>query len=307
MVNQYIERDILLGRTEPLPKLREPHPDQGKKKRRPRVPKDKNPHLKRPPSLVTNGNFVSTKYADKDKHTIMLNSSDWIFTQVTALSSCPIDGYYIPAEYRIYINENGNAWSNEQLKRYYGTFIGGHNYYEHEQDPCMSYGFIVDAGLRPVGDVYYVDLLVATSTVKPPNQSVFNRICRNDIKTLSMGCQSEACQCSRCGKVFRNLETAVLCSHLNHQLGCDFVSKEGDTYTTAMIVTDGGVDGNIEFGEISWVNDPAFAGATSNYRISLPANQEIYFEFPKAALERANRDFAGAKWWLDQNLVTIKR
>jgi hypothetical protein len=235
----------------------------------------------------------------------MLNSSDWIFTQVVALSSCPVgeDGH-IPTDYRMYINDNGNAWSNEELKQYYGSFIGGHNYYEHEQEPERSYGFIVDAVLRPVDAVYYVDLLVATSSKRPPDQEVFNRICRNDLVTLSMGCESAGCQCSRCGKVYvwKEMENEPLCSHLNYQLGCDYIGSEGDSYTTAMIVT-----GNIEFGEISWVEDPAFSGATSNYRVGFPPNQEIFFEFPKAALERASRIFAGAKWWLDQGLITIKR
>lgn len=302
---------IFLSRDLPLPKFKEPDPDQGKKHRDPEIEEDLNSPDPKPPTLIGKRNFKFNSARDKDKFTIAMNTSDWMFTQATALTSCPIEDFRISSANKKFINWNGNAWSNESLEKYYPTFIGGHNYYNHEQEPNRSYGFIVDAFLRPVGEVNYVDLLIATNVKKTPNQYVLDKITRNQINTMSMGCESSACQCSRCGKVYYDVEKEPLCSHLNHQMGSSFIGREGGDYTTAMIVTDHCNDprytGFIEFYEESWVDSPACDGAVVAYRINLPHNQEVFFEMPKASFDRELKERNGVKHWYDNQFVKIRR
>ena len=67
---------------------------------------------------------------------ITLNSKDWLLTQTTAVSSVNIfDGYKITPSTSQFVNNNGNSWDTELLKKIYKTFIGCHNYKNHVQKP----------------------------------------------------------------------------------------------------------------------------------------------------------------------------
>jgi hypothetical protein len=261
--------------------------------------------------IITKAAFEQ-KEPDAGNSVVCLSSNDYVFHQVTALSSCQIDGFIISSDTTKFINDNNNAWSHTHLKQYYSSFIGGHNYYEHQQEPSKSLGFICDARIRPVKIneegvmVYYCDLLIATNISKPYNHTLTENIARGQITTFSMGCESTSIRCSRCGLISEDSEND--CNHLMFQLGDGFLTKEGKDSQTAAIIFDkaaDGTQGSIEFYEISYVKDPAFPGAVAGWKVEVPADTKVYFSVPNSALTRPEPMKNGIKYWLDRQCGQI--
>lgn len=244
-------------------------------------------------------------------HVLRINSSDWIFTQVTAVCSVATKGYLITPDTVKYINANGCAFTNEDLLRYHRTFVGGHNYYMHVDKPELSYGFIIDSSLRKIiaGDdfVYYCDLLVATNTRSTPNKDVLSRIISTDLDTLSMGSYSSAYQCSYCGKV--SFEDSDNCYHINNMLHSDFDCDLGKSRVAylACSKSDDTHKGFIEFYEQSWVENPAFSGSVGGYRVDIPEGNEIYFSMSAEQLNRSVDFMNGVRHWINKGFVEVVR
>lgn len=286
----------------PLPKIGPPSPDRGKKKK-----PSNNKSEPKPDIPLVSPSFVIPKDRKYQMAVIRLNSSDWIFSQSTAIASCAVrDGYVIPESSIKYINANHNAWPNEKMAKYYRSFIGAQHYYNHIQDPHLSYGFVLDAKLRDVNDVHYVDLMVATSIRDTPNERVLQRVVKDELKTMSMGCMSPSVVCSRCGHVSDGDHD---CEHLRYQLGNKFLLEDGTTSQVAAIVNDKNMDDKeepIEFFEISWVDDNAFKGAVAGYRIDgMPRDREIYATIPYTALTRENPMHNGVSCWMRKGYVDL--
>lgn len=249
---------------------------------------------------------------------VKLKSDQWIFTQVTALASCIISGYYVDPKTIKYANNNYNCWSNEILYKYYPTFIGAQNYYNHEQDPRKSYGFIAGATIRkiqlkeaenPETDfVYYVDLLVATNKIVPPNPRVIQRMLTGELKTWSMGCDSSSLQCTKCGMLSENPEDD--CVHMKYELGRRFITPLGQEAKVLAIVTPNrpsGKKGIVKFKEISMVEGPAFKGAVSGFLLDIPPGQDVFFKIPASAWNRKKTDHNGVVCWKDRGYVEVVR
>ncbi len=245
-----------------------------------------------PPNMIK---ASASRPASKDDARLVFNSNDWVFTQATALCSLPLaeDGFTVPQAAAHLVNNNGNAFSNEIIEKYYKTFIGAHNYIDHKQEPSHSHGVIIDVLLRklPVegikdGFCYYVDILIATSKRKDPKWAAM--VESGEVRYLSMGCVSSSIVCSRCGNVSRD-ETED-CEHLTFELGLHYINSKGQKTIVAGLVSDEpDEEGNsyVEFIEESYLSvDPAFSGAIQGHVLTLEPDTEVEVIVPRAATKR---------------------
>lgn len=229
----------------------------------------------------------------KSEALLTFNSNDWLFTQSTAVCSVPVeeDGHTVATEANQLINSNGNAFSHDIIEKYYKTFVGSHNYVDHNQDPSDSRGVVVDAVLRKIGlqndhYTYYVDLLIATSKRKDAKWA--KMIEDEEVSFLSMGCISSATQCSRCGHV--SFKPEEDCNHCAFDLNMYYYDKDGKKRRTAQLVTDhmdDDGDADVEFVEISYLSvDPAFSGAVRSHVLHLEPNTTVQVVVPRYVLQK---------------------
>lgn len=232
----------------------------------------------------------SKRFASFDKPVDwqVFNSKQYLFTHSTIVSSVKLqkDGHTLADPCQQLVNANGNAWSNEVLAGSFRTFVGKPNFYQHYQIQGFQKGIILDAILRPVtyvgsngktAQIFYVDLLIATNR---KHHQLVERIIKGQLSTLSMGCQAVLCQCSYCGKVFKDDQEE--CQHLQRYLGDYLQDKNGRKVMVSQLIgalDQNGkyIDGSCEFIQASWVQNPAFEGACLNYFIAeqdIRANQQ---------------------------------
>lgn len=232
----------------------------------------------------------SKRFASFDKPVDwqVFNSKQYLFTHSTIVSSVKLqkDGHTLVDPCQQLVNANGNAWSNEVLAGSFRTFVGKPNFYQHYQIQGFQKGIILDAILRPVtyvgsngktAQIFYVDLLIATNR---KHHQLVERIIKGQLSTLSMGCQAVLCQCSYCGKVFKDDQEE--CQHLQRYLGDYLQDKNGRKVMVSQLIgalDQNGkyIDGSCEFIQASWVQNPAFEGACLNYFIAeqdIRANQQ---------------------------------
>lgn len=164
--------------------------------------------------------------------------------------------YLITPETEKYVNNNFDAWERELLLQTFPTFIGGENYVEHIQIPELSKGKIIDAAARDIGDSVYVDILVATERRHKP---LIQAITSGQLQTLSMGCQVEYTQCTKCGNVA--FDESQLCSHIRFFKGMPFTDAAGHQHKVAELCGHRSDPKSVQFIEASWVANPAFLGA----------------------------------------------
>jgi len=225
---------------------------------------------------------------------LAFNSNDWIFTQITGLASVNIfDNYKITPATTKFVNNNGNAFSDRILKKYYKTFIGAHNFRNHKQVIDESYGIILDAVLReiPVNNeesVYYVDLLIATNKVRHPEwtQKIENKI----VRFGSMGAESSSFKCTYCGNIPTSYDE--FCDHFKLYKGKYYIDPaSGKKLRIAHLVEDyknKEGKGYVEFVEYSFLDiPPAFEGASMAHVIKVPQNTNVKFSIPRQLLTKS--------------------
>jgi hypothetical protein len=209
------------------------------------------------------------------------NPDDYLLTHATIVSSVTtnpvenvrlgsmVDEYgqtinRIYPDYRItpdtekYINNNLDAFSRGVLLKSYKTFIGARNHVEHDQRVSETKGRIIDAVVRDIGETLYVDILVATDRT---HKDLIDRIESGEITGMSMGCNIQFSQCTKCGHVA--YDDTDQCSHVRYQKGQKFTDEQGKSKIIAELCGHHTVDPNagVTFIEASWVADPAFKGA----------------------------------------------
>ena len=223
---------------------------------------------------------------------IAFNSNDWLLSQTTAVASVDIvNNFKISPSTAKFVNNNGNAFSDRILQKYYKTFIGAHNYKNHNQNPKESYGIILDAVLRavPYQDtvVYYVDTLIATYRHK--DKAWAKAIENGVVKFVSMGAESSSFRCSYCG----NIPTSVdeFCDHFKYSRGKYFIDEKGRKLRIAHLVEDyknKAGEGYVDFIELSYLDvNPAFSGASQAHIIQLPADTDFKLSIPKGYLSKS--------------------
>jgi hypothetical protein len=132
------------------------------------------------------------------------NIDQWLLSHATIIASVDTElanpkdkksNYLIKPEYSIFVNNNGDSWERELLKKCYQTFVGSDNYLEHVQIESLSKGKIVDVALREVPftkdsegkdlTTLYVDILVATNK---KHTDLIEKIKNGEYNAMSMGC-----------------------------------------------------------------------------------------------------------------------
>lgn len=160
---------------------------------------------------------------------------------------------------------------------------------EHIQIPSLSKGKILDAVIRETthkGEkIYVVDILVATNRI---HKSLVERIERGELNTMSMGATATFVQCSVCGKIIDTIKGEPLCEHLEKNLGKEIYYNGKKKFCAELC---GAVDPKTKeyipdsctFIEASWVEQPAYEGAVTNFLIETPEIKKSRQE--KKALE----------------------
>jgi hypothetical protein len=122
----------------------------------------------------------------------------YLLTWFTAVAGVELekDGHTIVGAHNHYINDNGNAWSNQVLLESYHSFIMAENFVEHVSIPEFSKGKVLDAvawvvekqfnGYKEPIPTVFVDVLIATSKKKHP--LVVKKVINGVLNSVSMGC-----------------------------------------------------------------------------------------------------------------------
>jgi hypothetical protein len=176
--------------------------------------------------------------------------------------------YLITPNHSKYVNNNGDAWTRPVLMKSYRTFIGAHNFLEHVQVEDLSKGRIIDAVPRDVGESLYIDILVATDR---RHSDLVADIESGKLGAMSMGCNVEHTQCTKCGNVA--VDETEMCEHIRYQKLNRYFDNTGKQRVIAELCGHESEDpnGGVTFIEASWVANPAFTGAVMrNPRTPVP-------------------------------------
>lgn len=186
--------------------------------------------------------------------------------------------YFIKPACNQYVNNNGDSWSREVLKKSFHTFIGGHNFQEHVQIEEKSKGRILDAVSRDIGDSLYIDILVATNRC---HTQLVRDILAQDMTTLSMGCTTDFTICSKCGHVAA--DETELCDCVRYEKLNTFIDDSGVKRVVAELCGHESVGdtGGVRFIEASWVGTPAFQGAVLRNILALEDTNRAESEIRK--------------------------
>lgn len=186
-----------------------------------------------------------------------MGTGDWGIHKAGSVNRKYAD-YLIRPECSQFVNNNGDSWSREVLKKSYRTFIGAHNFQEHVQIEDQSKGRIIDAAARDIGDSLYIDILVATDR---KHTNLVQDIEMGKMATLSMGCTTDFTLCSKCGHYAE--DETQLCDHIKYAKLNTFMGPQGKKRVIAELCGHKDYDetGGVRFIEASWVAVPAFKGA----------------------------------------------
>lgn len=195
------------------------------------------------------------------------NTTKYLLSHTTIMSSVMTENapedYLIKPECSYLINQNEDGWENEVLKMSYKSFIGAFNFLEHVQNSKHAKGHIIDAILRKITIsggiwVYFVDLLVATDLV---HEKLVSDIRSGKTKYMSMGCVTDLVICSYCGHKVK--EDGNYCNHLQYNKGQFLPDEDGISRRIAELCGSRSLpNGGVKFVEASWVDVPAFPGAS---------------------------------------------
>lgn len=147
-------------------------------------------------------------------------------------------------------NQNGDAFSEEELVANYKSFVRRGIYVNHNSENVdASVGIIVDAIWHP--QLKYVECLFAVEK----DSSAHKEVESGKIKSVSMGAMVQRCECSYCGRESYTEDT--YCSHLKGMLGKEIQGKK--VYA---------INKGVNFYELSLVHVPADADAHILQRVA---------------------------------------
>lgn len=167
------------------------------------------------------------------------------------------------------VNANFDGWPKEELEKSWKTFIGRPVFVEHQNwDHTKTRGVIKDAKfhkdrLASGQDDWWVELLTEVDVVTYPKLGT--GIIKEDIDSVSMGCDVEYTVCSACGNKARDV--FEFCSHIPALKGQTIAVRTADGQEDPRLVYES--CHGINFFEISYVFDPADESAfvSDYYRV----------------------------------------
>jgi hypothetical protein len=172
--------------------------------------------------------------------------SKWLLSHCSIMASVDVDqadpkdpksDYLIKPEYSIFVNNNGDSWERELLRKASKTFLGADNFCEHVQLEALSKGKVIDVALRDVPftkdkdgkdlTTLYVDILIATDR---KHKDLVDKIGSGEYAAVSMGCSIMYSICSQCGRKIED-ETQA-CKHIRYFKNNSFYDENGDMQKT---------------------------------------------------------------------------
>jgi hypothetical protein len=175
----------------------------------------------------------------------------YIHTTIMAGVKNEDNGFWITSATEKFINDNNDAWANDDLLSDYKTFKRATTFVEHDQRLENAKGKCIDVIARDMGDTYLIDVLFS---VDRRHKDLVANIESGIINAVSMGCTTAKTVCSICGNVASDPE--AYCEHLKQgNKGRQFRCSDGKNRRAAEICK------NNTFFDVSLVANPAFAGA----------------------------------------------
>ena len=223
---------------------------------------------------------------NKDPNNFKLSNVDtdkYRFDHVTILHSVNLDpnGHWVTDETQKYINSNRDCWATEDLKEDAWSFVGGKEreatksasvFEEHNQDPTMKKGRVLDMVIRnvPEDNIVAVDLLVGT---EKKHKGLTAAIDNGWYNAVSMGCVVDNCICTICGNSAKTSDD--YCEHIRYlkPRTATTICSDGRIRPVAELCK------NSHFYDSSWVHDPADSEA-------LHQNVIISGDFSKKSLAK---------------------
>lgn len=141
------------------------------------------------------------------------------------------------------MNTNGDYFSEQELKKSYGTFVGKGNFVNHKSnDVEAKRGKIINARYIDDGKKKYVECILEVDADAYPELA--SGIRKGYIDSVSMGCVVQKSICSVCGNVATN--TSEYCECIKKHKGSVFRGKKAYE-----------INNDVTFEELSWVSTPA--------------------------------------------------
>ena len=240
---------------------------------------------------------------ENGNYKIRFESKKFIIFQSTICTSAKLEkssNFLIDSSSNLYINNNGEGWSNESLLNNYKSFIGANLCMDHPSTPDIdNVGVILDAVLRKkwidqkIGSfVYYVDILCALDK-NSKGGKIAKLVLDGSMQYQSMGCDVKYSFCSRCGHRvdYENSSSynsaSLECQHLKYAKGRKFLDSNGAERITAELL--GKEKGSVTFVEASLLtNHPASKAAILSRIFPITSKSEVIeIEIPKDAIEKA--------------------
>jgi len=222
--------------------------------------------------------------------------AQWLLSHVSIIASVDVDladpndpksNYLIKPAHSIFVNNNGDSWERNLLKKCYRTFLGADNFVEHVQIPQLSKGKVIDVALREVpfakdvegNDIttLYVDILIATNR---KHADLIDKIKTGEYNATSMGCLIKYSQCSQCGNIAEDDSQA--CKHVRYFKNNFFYDTNGERRIIAELCGRAEDPESCKFIDASWVRKPAFEGAVLRNIVS--PDEDVSEKIEKAIL-----------------------
>lgn len=174
-------------------------------------------------------------------------SKEFLYVRVRAISAMEIGCKCVRGGKRCYcgthgikINQNGDAFPAEELKKAYKTFISKGNFENHQsEDVNKIRGIILDSYWNKKG---WVECLIAVDKKAYP--TLARNIETGVVHGVSMGCQVAESECSICGNKAKTERD--YCAHIKKYKGLCVAGKKAYE-----------INRGLKFIELSWVTNPA--------------------------------------------------
>lgn len=220
-----------------------------------------------------------------EKKRIAKHANEFLYVRVRAITSMEAGCQCIQANLNctcgakgVKVNNNGDGFPEEELKKAYASFISKGNFVDHKSDEVDKIrGIVLDSHWNPKGK--YVECLLAVDRYSHPQLA--RNVETGVIHGVSMGCQVAESQCSICGNKAQKEDQ--YCFHIKN--------TKGLRYNGSLVYE---INRGLNFIELSWVTNPADPQCVSLQKI---ASQQPDLVRRQLAL---NRDLRRQKM---QNLI----
>jgi hypothetical protein len=148
--------------------------------------------------------------------TRLIKSAGWYKVYKSDPDSTYVNAIFLGSGEHWGCNNNGDWFSEDDLKRRHSTFVTHAKHYKHHanDDPMNSYGEVVESFYNP--DMHRVEGIIKIINKKSPD--MIYRVNRGEQVPLSMACKVLHDVCSICRHISKTMDD--YCDHLKYEM-CD--------------------------------------------------------------------------------------